>query len=127
MSLKIRLARGGAKKKPYYRLVVTNSRSPRDSKFLEKVGTYNPLLGKDNDKRYTINVERIKHWLAIGAKPSEPVARYLRQAGIYTAKPTFTAKAKGSNLKKKAADAAAKAAAPAPEAPAPAPAEAPAA
>jgi small subunit ribosomal protein S16 len=103
MSLKIRLARGGAKKKPYYRLVVTNSRSPRDSKFIEKVGTYNPLLGKEDAKRLTINEDRVKHWLAIGAVPSEAVARYFRKSGLITAKPTYEPKAKGSNLKAKAA------------------------
>ncbi len=124
MSLKIRLARGGAKKKPYYRLVVTNSRSPRDSKFLEKLGTYNPLLGKDNPKRYTLNEERIKHWLTIGAIPSEPVARQLRKVGIISTKPTNTAKTKGTGVKKaKGAEASAPApvaAAPAAEAAAPA-------
>ena len=124
MSLKISLARGGAKKNPYYRLVVTNSRSPRDSKIIEKVGTYNPLLAKDNEKRVIVNADRIKHWLSVGAQPTEPVARHLRTLGLYAAKPTFVVKAKGTGLKKKAAEAAAKAAeaakAPAPAAEAPA-------
>ena len=67
MSTKIRLSRAGTKKRPYYHIVVTNSRSPRDSKFIEKIGTYEPLLPQENPKRMTINAERAKHWLAVGA------------------------------------------------------------
>jgi small subunit ribosomal protein S16 len=112
MSLKIRLARGGAKKAPYYRLVVTNSRSPRDSKFIEKLGAYDPQLEKGDAKRFQCNEERVKHWLSVGAIPSETAARFLRQAGIYKTKPTYTAKAKGTGVKKnKGGDAAAPAAA----------------
>lgn len=100
MSLKIRLARGGAKKAPYYRLVVTNSRNPRDSKFIEKLGSYDPQLEKNDPKRFQINEERIKHWLSVGAIPSEPVARHLRKVGVYKVAPTYTAKAKGTGAKK---------------------------
>jgi small subunit ribosomal protein S16 len=118
MSTALRFSRGGSKKNPYYRLVATDSRSPRDSKFIEKLGTYNPVLPKTDAKRFTINEERLKHWLSVGAQPSETVARFLRNAGIITAKPKFVAKAKGTGAKKKAQDAAAAAAAPAAEAPA---------
>src|SRR5690606_27899318 len=78
MSLKIRFSRGGTKKRPYYRLVVTNSRSPRDSKYIEKLGAYNPLLAKDDANRVSVKEDRIKHWLGIGALPSETAARFLR-------------------------------------------------
>ena len=107
MSLKIRLARGGAKKRPYYRLVVTNSRSPRDSNFIEKLGTYNPLIAKDDAKRFTVNEERVKHWLSIGALPSEPVARHFLKMGLITTKPIYTPKAKGTGSKKAKGEAAA--------------------
>lgn len=105
--LKIRLSRGGRKNLPFYRILVTNSTSPRDSKFLEKVGTYNPLLSEDKENRVTIDKERIEHWLSVGAQPSERVAGFLIALGVKGAdkyKPDFTPKAKGSNLKKKAAD-----------------------
>ncbi len=82
MALKIRMARGGAKKRPYYRIVVADSRSPRDGRFLEKVGTYNPLLSKDDPARVTLVEERIKHWLSNGATPSDRVARFLGAANI---------------------------------------------
>ena len=117
MSLKIRMTRGGAKKAPYFRLVVTNSRSPRDSKFIEKVGAYDPQLDKTDAKRFTVNEERVKHWLSVGAVPSETVAKHFRKLGLIKTAPTYVVKAKGTGLKKKAADAAAAAAAPA-EAPA---------
>lgn len=81
MALRIRLSRGGAKKRPYYRIVVTDSRKPRDGRFIEKLGTYNPLLPKDAE-RVTLNAERIKHWLDQGALPSDRVARFLGQAEI---------------------------------------------
>ncbi len=80
--LKIRLARGGAKKRPYYRVVVANSRSPRDGRFLEKVGTYNPMLSKDDENRIILNEERIKYWLGQGAEASDRVAIFLGKAGI---------------------------------------------
>ena len=82
MSVKIRLARGGAKKRPYYRVVVTDSRSPRDGKYIEKVGTHNPLLPKDHADRVKLDIERIEYWLGQGAKPSDRVARFLDAAGV---------------------------------------------
>jgi len=82
MSLKIRLARGGAKKRPFYRIVVADSRMPRDGRFIERVGTYNPMLAKDHPERVTLVMDRIQHWLKIGAKPSDRVARFLGHASI---------------------------------------------
>ena len=82
MAVKIRLARGGAKKRPYYRVVVADSRSPRDGKYIEKVGTHNPLLPKDHPDRIKLDIERIEHWLGQGAKPSDRVARFLDAAGV---------------------------------------------
>lgn len=82
MSVSIRLARGGAKKRPYYRIVVANSRSPRDGAFIEKIGSYNPLLAKDDAKRVQIDAERAKHWLSVGAQPTDRVARFLDAAGV---------------------------------------------
>jgi len=80
--LKIRLARGGAKKRPYYSIVVADSHSPRDGRFIEKVGTYNPLLKKDDPSRVTLKVESIQAWVAKGAQPTDRVARFLAAAGI---------------------------------------------
>ncbi|MEM6850242.1 MAG: 30S ribosomal protein S16 [Pseudomonadota bacterium] len=82
MALKIRLARGGAKKRPFYSVVVADVRSPRDGRFIEKVGTYNPLLGKEDEKRFTFKEDRVRHWLGVGAKPTERVARFLSYAGV---------------------------------------------
>jgi small subunit ribosomal protein S16 len=82
MALKMRMARGGRKKSPFYRIVVADARAPRDGKFIEKVGTYNPLLNKDDANRVTLNTELVKKWLAEGAQPSERVARFLGQAGL---------------------------------------------
>ncbi len=82
MSLKIRLARGGAKKRPYYRIVVADARSPRDGRFIEKIGTYNPLIGKDAGERVTIDVEKAKAWLEKGAQPTDRVARFLDAQGL---------------------------------------------
>lgn len=84
MSLKIRLARGGSKKRPYYQIVIADARSPRDGRFLEKVGSWNPMLGKDNEKRVELNAERIQEWLAKGAQPTDRVLRFLAEAGIAT-------------------------------------------
>lgn len=84
MALKIRLARGGAKKRPYYRIVVADSRSPRDGRFIEKLGTFNPLLPKDSDNRVTLDEDRIKHWLGHGARPTDRVLRFLDAAGVMT-------------------------------------------
>jgi len=82
MALKIRMARGGAKKRPFYRIVVADVRSPRDGRFIERLGTYNPLLPKDSDERVKLDAERIKHWLSHGATPSDRVNRFLDEAGI---------------------------------------------
>lgn len=89
--LKIRLARGGAKKRPYYRIVVSDVRSPRDGRFIEKLGTYNPLLAKDDANRIILKEDRIKHWLGMGAQPSERIASFLGKAGII-AMPKYTEK-----------------------------------
>ena len=82
MSLKIRLSRAGAKKRPFYRLVVADTRSPRDGRFLERLGTYDPMLPKDHPERVRLNEERIRHWLGVGALPSDRVARFLGAADI---------------------------------------------
>ena len=82
MALKIRMSRGGAKKRPFYRIVVADSRLPRDGRFIEKLGTYNPLLPKDSDERLKLDLERAKHWLDQGAQPSDRIARFLDDAGL---------------------------------------------
>ena len=82
MAIAIRLSRGGAKKRPYYRIVAADSRKPRDGKYLEQIGTYNPLLAKDDDKRIQLNEDRARYWLGVGAQPSDRVARFLDAAGI---------------------------------------------
>lgn len=81
MAMKIRLARGGSKKRPFYRIVASDSRMPRDGRFIEKLGTYNPLLPKDSEERVKMDVERVKYWLDQGAKPTDRVARFLEAAG----------------------------------------------
>src|SRR3954454_21378789 len=82
MALAIRLTRGGAKKRPYYRIVVADSRAPRDGRFIEKLGSYNPLLAKDSPERVKLDADRIAHWLSVGAQPSDRVLRFLDAAGI---------------------------------------------
>ena len=82
MSLRIRLSRGGAKKRPFYRIVIADSRSPRDGRFIEKIGTYNPMLKKENPARVSIDIDRAKHWLGVGALPSERVAKFLANAEL---------------------------------------------
>ncbi len=82
MSLRIRLSRGGAKKRPFYRIVVADSRSPRDGRFIERLGTYNPMLPKDSDDRVNLKEERIRYWISQGAKPSDRVAKFLSQASM---------------------------------------------
>ena len=82
MAVAIRLSRGGAKKRPYYRIVVSDTRSPRDGKYLEQIGTYNPLLAKDSPERVKLNEDRARYWLGVGAKPSDRVHRFLDAAGI---------------------------------------------
>lgn len=132
MALAIRLARGGAKKRPFYRIVVADSRAPRDGRFIEKLGTYNPLLPKDHDQRVTMNEDRVKHWLGVGAKPTDRVARFLDTAGIVERKPRNNPnKAKPGKkamereeAKRQAEEEAKEAAAAAAAAPAEAPAEA---
>jgi small subunit ribosomal protein S16 len=132
MSLKIRLARGGAKKRPFYRIVIADSRSPRDGRFIERVGTFDPLLPKDSGKRVVLVKERIEHWIKVGATPTDRVLRFLAEAGMATRAPRNNpekAKPKKKAQERAAASSGAPAegAAPAAEAPAETPAEAPAA
>ena len=87
MSLKIRLTRGGAKKRPYYRIVVADSRSPRDGRFIEKIGTYDPMKPKGDESRVTLDVEKAKEWLAKGAQPTDRVLRFLDNAGLLKRSP----------------------------------------
>lgn len=82
MAMKIRLARGGSKKRPFYSIVASDSRMPRDGRFLEKLGTYNPLLAKDDENRVKMDLDRVKDWLAKGAQPTDRVARFLEAAGV---------------------------------------------
>ena len=82
MALSMRLSRGGSKKRPYYRIVVADARAPRDGKFIEKIGTYNPLLAKDSAERVKLDDERAKYWLSVGAQPTDRVARFLDAAGV---------------------------------------------
>ena len=82
MAVSIRLARGGSKKRPYYRIVVADARNARDGRFIEKIGTYNPLLAKDSPERVKLDAERATHWLSVGAQPSDRVARFLDAAGV---------------------------------------------
>ena len=82
MAISLRLSRGGSKKRPYYRIVVADARSPRDGKFIEKIGTYNPLLAKDDAKRVVLDNERATYWLGVGAQPTDRVARFLDAAGL---------------------------------------------
>jgi len=119
MSVRIRLTRGGAKKRPFYRIVVADSRSPRDGRFIELLGTYNPMLKTEHPDRVVLRQERLQHWLQHGATPSDRVARFCAAAGLITLperpeqgkKPQ--PKAKAQERLKAAADAAEKAAAPA--------------
>lgn len=82
MAIKIRLARGGSKKRPHYSIVAADSRMPRDGRFIEKLGTYNPLLAKDSEDRVKMNVERIQYWLGQGAQTTDRVARFLEAGGV---------------------------------------------
>ena len=82
MAMKIRLARGGSKKRPYYSIVAADSRMPRDGRFIEKLGAYDPLLPKDNENRIKMDVDRVKHWLEKGAQPTDRVSRFLESAGV---------------------------------------------
>ena len=82
MAMKIRLSRGGSKKRPFYRIVAADSRMPRDGRFIEKLGTYNPLLPKDSEDRVIMNVERVQYWLSHGAQPTDRIARMLEATGV---------------------------------------------
>ncbi|MCT4683171.1 MAG: 30S ribosomal protein S16 [Roseicyclus sp.] len=86
MAMKIRLARGGSKKRPHYAIVASDSRMPRDGRFIEKLGTYNPLLAKDSEDRVRMNVERVQYWLDHGAQPTDRVSRFLEAAGVIAKK-----------------------------------------
>jgi len=86
MSLKIRLARGGAKKRPFYSIVIADARSPRDGRFIERVGTYNPMVAKDHPERLVLKLERVKHWLSVGAAPTDRVERFLADAELVAKK-----------------------------------------
>jgi len=128
MPVRIRLSRGGSKKRPYYRIVIADSRRARDGKFIDQVGTYNPMLNKDNPERVKIDIEKAKEWIAKGAQPSDRVKLFLSTMGVGD-KPMITEKTKQHLPKKKAQEklAAAKEASEAPaEAPAKAAVEAPA-
>ena len=92
MSVSMRLSRGGSKKRPYYRIVVANSRSPRDGSYLEQIGTYNPLLAKDDENRVKLTEDRARYWLGVGAQPTDRVARMLDKAGIKERAPTVNPK-----------------------------------
>jgi len=125
MALKIRLARGGAKKRPFYRIVVAEASAPRDGRYVERVGTYNPMVPKDHEQRLTLNGERISFWMSKGAQPTERVHKMLASAGLMAA-PVLRDQPKKSAPGKKRAEreaAAAEAAAAAAEATADAPAE----
>ncbi|PID37404.1 MAG: 30S ribosomal protein S16 [Rhodobacterales bacterium] len=115
MAMKIRLARGGTKKRPFYRVVAADSRMPRDGRFIEKLGTYNPLLPKDSEDRVKLNMERVQYWLDQGAKPSDRVSRFLEAAGTLPKKERNNPKKAepGEKAKERAEEKAAKAAEPA--------------
>ena len=126
MAVKIRLARGGTKKRPFYRVVVADERAPRDGRFIEKVGTYNPLLPSDSADRVKLDLERIQHWMSKGAKPTDRVLRFLDQAGVLKrearlnpqkAEPGKKAQERSEARRQKEEAAATAAAAPATEAP----------
>ncbi|WP_197917452.1 30S ribosomal protein S16 [Thiosulfatihalobacter marinus] len=115
MAMKIRLARGGSKKRPFYRVVAADSRMPRDGRFIEKLGTYNPLLPKDSEDRIKLDMERVQYWLGQGAQPTDRVARFLEASGALTksernnpkkAEPGQKAKARAEEKAAKAAEAA---------------------
>ena len=128
MAMKIRLARGGSKKRPFYRIVAADSRMPRDGRYIERLGTYDPLLPRDNENRVKMNVERVQHWLERGAEPTDRISRMLEAAGLRPSKSRANPKkgAPGEKAKKRAEEreAQAKAAEEAANAPAEAPAEA---
>ena len=106
MSVSMRLSRGGSKKRPYYKIVVSPSRAPRDGKFLEQVGTYNPLLAKDDENRVRLTTDRVNYWLGVGAQPTDRVARLLDKAGLRERAATFNPNAAepGKKAKERAED-----------------------
>ncbi len=112
MSVSMRLSRGGSKKRPYYKIVVANSRAPRDGQFLEQVGTYNPLLAKDDENRVRLIEDRVAYWLTVGAQPTDRVARILDKAGLKERAATNNPNkaVPGKKAKERAEDKAAKAA-----------------
>ena len=125
MAMKIRLARGGSKKRPFYSIVAADSRMPRDGRFIEKLGTYNPLLPKDSEQRVQMDMERVQYWLDQGAQPTDRIARFLEAAGTRDkvernnpkkGEPGTKAKERAEEKAAKAAEAAEAAAAPAEEA-----------
>lgn len=125
MAMKIRLARGGSKKRPFYRIVAADSRMPRDGRFIEKLGTYNPLLPKDSEERVKMDLERVQYWVSQGAQVTDRVARFLEAAGVNEKKersnpekavPGKKAQERAEEKAAKAAEAAEAAAAPAEEA-----------
>ena len=122
MSMKIRLARGGSKKRPFYRIVAADSRMPRDGRYIEKLGTYNPLLPKDSEERVKMNMERVQYWLGEGAQPTDRIARMLEAADVLPKKERANMKkgAPGKKAQERAEEKAAKAAAAAEAAAAPA-------
>jgi small subunit ribosomal protein S16 len=106
MSVKIRLARGGAKKRPYYYIVAAHTSSPRDGRYIEQVGTFNPMLKKDDENRIKLNLDRCKYWLSVGALPTDRVARFLDAAGLMKRTPSNNpdkAKPKKKRLEREAA------------------------
>jgi small subunit ribosomal protein S16 len=108
MSVKIRLARGGTKKRPYYYIVAANSTSPRDGRYIEQIGTFNPMLPKDSADRMKLDLDRAKHWLSVGAQPTDRVARFLDAAGLMkreTRNNPAKAKPKKKRLEREAAEA----------------------
>jgi len=113
MSMKIRLARGGSKKRPFYRIVAADSRMPRDGRYIEKLGTYNPLLPKDSEERVKMNMERIQYWIGQGAQPTDRISRMLEAAGVIEKKERANLKKgePGKKAKERAEEKAAKAAA----------------
>lgn len=112
MALKIRLARGGSKKRPFYRIVAADSRMPRDGRFIEKLGTYNPLLPKDSEERVKMDMDRVQYWLGQGAQPSDRISRMLEAAGVLEKKERSNPQKgePGAKAKERAEEKAAKAA-----------------
>ncbi len=113
MSVKMRLARGGAKKKPYYYIVITPATTPRDGRYIEQIGTFDPMLKKDDPNRVKLDLERAKYWLGVGAQPTDRVARFLDANGLRkrvasvnpnNAKPNKTAVERAASKEKAAAD-----------------------